>query len=77
MKGLVVPNVGASLDKCSLAAPFLFYSPLGSPVQACGRLSNLERLRLHGSIHEAAEVGDQSGGPNQGLVDQGEGHLGN
>ena len=49
---------------------------LGSPVHVRWKLSNLEQLQLHGSVHEAADVADQSGKPNWGLGDQGEGPLG-
>ena len=37
---------------------------LGSTVHACWELLNLEQLQLHGSMHEAADVADQSGEPN-------------
>ena len=45
-------------------------------VSFCWKLSNLEQLQLHGSVHEAADVADQSGEPNRGLGDQDEGPLG-
>ena len=45
-------------------------------VSFCWKLSNLEQLQLHGSVHEASNVLDHPGEPNRGLGDQGEGHLG-
>ena len=58
---------------------FLNYFPcffLGSPIHVRWKLSNLEQLQLHGSVHEAANVADHPGEPNRGLGDQGEGLLG-
>ena len=45
-------------------------------VSFCWKLSNLEQLQLYGSVHEAADVADQSGEPNWGLSNQGEGLWG-